>query len=396
MRTTVQVNTVMDCLQKYLENKQNEFTDAQSFDFIPTKVTSLKSPEAIQIDCSIVEEVSKSIPISRENKNEDHAQENNGRGLQQALENNQNEFLYLHSHFSEIPYLSSASKSEGKILDTRKSSSSTSPTENKLPDALDLNSKKKIEVFDFSLESYDTDLMHGKDDFDLVFKEASKLKVNHDKSINEFKTTTSYTYASQSEIGHNIQSSYPKLILPQQSSNAFENIVSCLTVLNSLDICWQRFVIIHFEQYSPSILINALKLYFESVKLPLSYTPNVQDFLSKKNNCCLVTNFCHVRGMEFENVIVMVDPEEYFLKHYLPEAIARCTNNLSLIMLQDKNTRKKEETVKDAVGSLQQQEPSVFEEWITEICSKCKRESKYYCSKSIISIFKVLKVLKYF
>ena len=86
--------------------------------------------------------------------------------------------------------------------------------------------------------------------------------------------------------------------------------------------------------------------------------------------------------MEFENVIVMVDPEEYFLKHYLPEAIARCTNNLSLIMLQDKNMRKKEETVKDAVGSLQQQEPSVFEEWITEICNKCKKESKYYCSKS--------------
>ena len=136
--------------------------------------------------------------------------------------------------------------------------------------------------------------MHGKDDFDLVFKEASKLKVNHDKSINEFKTTTSYTYASQSEIGHNIQSSYPKLILPQQSSNAFENIVSCLAVLNSLGICWQRFVIIHFEQYPPSILINALKFYFESVKLPLSYTPNVQDFLSKKNNCCLVTNFRHV------------------------------------------------------------------------------------------------------
>ena len=377
MRTTVQVNTVMDCLQKYLENKQNEFTDAQSFDFTPTKVTSLKSPEAIQIDCSIVEEVSKSIPISRENKNEDHAQGNNGRGLQQALENNQNEFLYLHSHFSEIPYLSSASKSEGKILDTRKSSLSTSPTENKLPDALDLNSKKKFEVFDFSLESYDTDLMHGKDDFDLVFKEASKLKVNHGKGINEFKTTTSYTYVSQSEIGHNIQSSYPKLILPQQSSNAFENIVSCLAVLNSLGICWQRFVIIHFEQYPPSILINALKLYFESVKLPLTYTPNVQDFLSKKNNCCLVTNFRHVRGMEFENVIVMVDPEEYFLKHYLPEAIARCTNNLSLIMLQDKNMRKKEETVKDAVRSLQQQKPSVFEEWITEICNKCKKESKY-------------------
>ena len=382
MRTSMQVNTIMDCLQKYLGNKQNEFTDAQSFDFTPTEVTSLKSPESIQIDYSIVEEVSKSLYVSRENENEDQAQGNNGTGLQQDLENNQNEFLYLHSHFSEVPYLSSASKSDGEILDTLKSSLNTSLTGNKLPNALNLNSEKKVEVFDFSPESYDTDLMHGKDDFDLVFKEASKLKVNHDKYINEFKTTTSYTYVSQAEIGHNIKSSNPKLILPQQSSNAFENIVSCSAVLNSLDIWRRRFVIIHFEQCPPSVLVDALKLSFESVNLPLSCTLNVQDFLSKKNNCCLVTNFRHVRGMEFENVIVMVDPEEYFLKHYLPEAIARCTNNLSLIMLQDKNTRKKEETVKDAVGSLQQQEPSVFEEWITLICNKCQKGSKYYCSKS--------------
>ena len=382
MRTSMQVNTIMDCLQKYLGNKQNEFTDVQSFDFTPTEVTSLKSPESIQIDYSIVEEVSKSLYVSRENKNEDQAQGNNGTGLQQDLENNHNEFLYLHSHFSEVPYLSSASNSDGEILDTLKSSLNTSLTGNKLPNALNLNSEKKVEVFDFSPESYDTDLMHGKDDFDLVFKEASKLKVNHDKYINEFKTTTSYTYVSQAEIGHNIKSSNPKLILPQQSSNAFENIVSCSAVLNSLDIWRRRFVIIHFEQCPPSVLVDALKLSFESVNLPLSCTLNVQDFLSKKNNCCLVTNFRHVRGMEFENVIVMVDPEEYFLKHYLPEAIARCTSNLSLIMLQDKNTRKKEETVKDAVGSLQQQEPSVFEEWITLICNKCQKGSKYYCSKS--------------
>ena len=258
----------------------------------------------------------------------------------------------------------------------------TSPTENEPPDAFDFNAKKRVEVLDFSLESNDTDLMHGKDDFDLVFKEASKLKVNHDKGINEFKTTISYTYVSQSEIGHNIESSNPKLILTQQSSNAFENIVSCSAVLNSLDIWRRRFVIIHFEQYAPSILIDALKVSFESVNLPLSYTFTVQDFLSKKNNCSLVTNFRHVRGMEFENVIVMADPQEYFLKHYLPEAIARCTNNLSLIMLQDKNVAKKEETVKDAVESLQQQEPLVFEEWITEICEKCKKGNKYYCFKS--------------
>ena len=378
MRTTVQVNTVMDLLQKYLEKKQNEFIDSQSFDFTPKEGTSFESPEAIQFDYSIVEEVSKSLAISTEIKNEDQVQGNNGTGFQQVSENNQNEFLYSHSDFSEIHYVSSAAKSDGEIVDTRKSSLNTSPTENKAPEAFDFSSKKRVEVLDSSPKSNDTDLMHGKDDFDLVFKEVSKLTVNHDKGINEFKTTTSYTYVSQSEIGHNIESSIPKLIFPQQCSNAFENIVSYSAVLNSLKICERRFVIIHFEQHPPSILIDALKLSFISEKLQLSYAVTVQDFLTKKNKFPLVTNFRHVRGMEFENVIVMVDPEEYFLKHYLPEAIARCTNNLSLIMLQDKNVGNKEETVKDAVESLKQEEPSVFEEWITEICEKSKKGSKYY------------------
>ena len=43
--------------------------------------------------------------------------------------------------------------------------------------------------------------MHGGDDLDLAFKEASKLEVNDDMATNEFKTTTSYTYMCQSEIG---------------------------------------------------------------------------------------------------------------------------------------------------------------------------------------------------
>ena len=47
-------------------------------------------------------------------------------------------------------------------------------------------------------------------------------------------------------------------------------------------------------------------------------------------------------------------------------------------MLQDKNVGNKGETVKDAVESLKQEEPSVFEEWITEICEKSKKGSKYY------------------
>ena len=104
--------------------------------------------------------------------------------------------------------------------------------------------------------------------------------------------------------------------------------------------------------------------------------------MSKKNNCTLVTNFRHVRGMEFKNVVVIVDPEEYFLKHYLPEAIARCTSNLSLLMLEEKNVKEKKETLKEIVKLLHQQKPSVVETWITRRCEECRTRSKSYCLKN--------------
>ena len=219
------------------------------------------------------------------------------------------------------------------------------------------------------------------DDLDLAFKEAAKFQINHEESTSEFKTTTNYTYVGHSEAGHKIESLKPKIFLPHHSGNAFENIASYSAVLNSLDICRRRFVIIHFEQSPPSILMKALNVTFKSMDSTFQVSLNVQDFLSKENNHLLLTNFRNVRGMEFENVIVVVNLEEYFLTHYLPEAIARCTSNLSLIMLQDKSISKKEETVKEIVGLLQQQEPAVVEIWITRKCEKCTKRSRYYCSK---------------
>ena len=51
-------------------------------------------------------------------------------------------------------------------------------------------------------------------------------------------------------------------------------------------------------------------------------------------------------------------------------------------MLEDRNMRPKEETVKGFVELLAQQNPSVVEKWTTEKCKKCKRRSNYYCYKN--------------
>ena len=116
--------------------------------------------------------------------------------------------------------------------------------------------------------------------------------------------------------------------------------------------------------------------------LSLPVLDNVEKFISSRDHPTLITNFQYVRGMEFENVIVVVEPDEYYLKHYIPEAITRCTTNLYLMLLEDKNKRKKEETVKGIVEQLQQYDPPVIEKLIIEKCKECDKDSNFYCYDS--------------
>ena len=46
--------------------------------------------------------------------------------------------------------------------------------------------------------------------------------------------------------------------------------------------------------------------------------------------------------MEFDDVVIMVSQSEHFLQHYLPEAISRCTFDLTLVLLPKENENTKE------------------------------------------------------
>ena len=369
MRTTVQINTVMKLLQNYLQKKQNEFIHFQSqVSGTLTGMANLNARNDFPAKYSQARENSENLFTIAKSENEIQVQGNDRmRPQQEAMENNQNQLVDFQSVPDKIPTLSNISKSHSEAANRQKSYQY--PTEDKRREALDFKSEMDSGILD-------------RDDLDLAFKEASKLEVNQDKATDELKTTTRYTYISQSETGHNIESLTPKLILLDPSGSSFENIVSYSAVLIALGICERRLVIIHFEWSPPSILMKALNVTLKLVNTRLSVTLKVEDFMSKKNNCTLVTNFRHVRGMEFKNVVVIVDPEEYFLKHYLPEAIARCTSNLSLLMLEEKNVKEKKETLKEIVELLHQQKPSVVETWITRRCEECRTRSKFYCLKN--------------
>ena len=360
MRTTVQINTIVELVQKSLENKQNTFIHHQSGNkpiFIPPISTILNSQEPSQNLFTLPENESpENLDFSLRNNHEDQAQNKKTEPLSDKDSgSSQKNLADSHENMSELdgenttnldtPNLSSPGKTPGK--------------------SLNLSTKRSKVAF-----------IHGIYDLDQAFKEAGKFEGGHNENGTTLKTISSYKFISESYIGHRIVASNPKVIVPGVFDSEFENILSHSAVLNSLGIGRQKVVITHFEQSTPSIFKKALSI------LSVPFLCNVQQFVRDKKSKTLITNFQYVRGMEFENVVIVLDPEEYFLKQYLPEAITRCTNNLAMIMLEDKKLKGKEDTVKGVVELLEQKEPPVVEKWITRKCKKCGKHSSYYCQKN--------------
>ena len=351
MRTTVENNTVMKVMQKYLENKHNEFTHI-------TKSDASSSSRNIKQHSPIKEKPGKALDLTGKDKVLNNA---TGTRLRENADHKQTNFLRSQGHVKHTPNSSDLTRSnekKGTIPDV-----TVAETKNN-GDALDSEGGKNNEISN----------MDGIDDLDQAFKQAAEIKVTHEKVAGGSKTISRYKFICESEIGHQIKSSNPKLIIPHHSDSDFESAVTYLAVLDLLDVARKRTAIIHFEPDTPPAWIKALKHFSRS------YTDDVKDYMTKNDISILVTNFRFVRGMEFENVCVMVDADEYYLKHFVPEAIGRCTRNLSLLLLGRTSSNSKEGTVQEIVDLLEQQEPLVVEKWITERC-KCNRRNKFYCRK---------------
>ena len=337
MRNTVQINAIVKILQNYLKDKKNEFIHQPrvSPTTSPTEKTSQDKQKMYMKPKNYQPRA-----WQANNPSEITSQEKPKLHKQRKLFW-KNSFLLKKGNVKAIG--SSIKKKLTRPLDAEQAVKSTA-----------------------NLIDNDLDQPHKLlDDVEAIF----------DETVDDLKITSSYAYC-ESEIGHQIKSQKPKLIFPHQFESFFENVISYAAVLDSLKIQKRKTVIIHFEQSPPTMLTIALK------NLSLPVLDNVEKFISSKDHPTLITNFQYVRGMEFENVIVVVEPDEYYLKHYIPEAITRCTTNLYLMLLEDKNKKKKEETVKGIVEQLQQYDPPVIEKLIIEKCKECDKDSNFYCYDS--------------
>ena len=147
--------------------------------------------------------------------------------------------------------------------------------------------------------------------------------------------------------------------------------------------------VIHFESRTPHWLTCILesRIIFQSLNL----TDDVEMFLNNHDqNLVLLKNYSSVKGLEFSHVLLVLDANEYHLKQFIPEAMARCQNNLSILINPSQVDDHDEGTVTELLKYWErinlEEENKIRNILQLQVCSKirCSKRSdqiKEYCEQ---------------
>ena len=180
------------------------------------------------------------------------------------------------------------------------------------------------------------------------------------------KILTKYSFNFDSKIGHNISGPLPHLITLYSSQNQCEQVALIAVILDEILklASKRRMVILHFEPNDQLWLQDLIQLSHFAPAVKVTF--DVEEFLMNSNsNLVLVTNYNHVNGLEFPNVLLLLDANEYHLKQFIPGAITRSTENLSLIMRPSQKKNDENETISDLV-----------DHWVKENHLECSKMEK--------------------
>ena len=186
------------------------------------------------------------------------------------------------------------------------------------------------------------------------------------------KLLTKYRDTCDSEIGHDIHGPKPLLIKLRKSSDLCEDIVLiAFLLLEIIGIKSKRIAIIHFDKHE----LLWFQLLFEVTNhfSRVTVTSDVEKFIKDLDNVVLVTSYNCVRGLEFFEVLLILDADEYHLKQFIPEVMARCMNKLQILVLTTLKENSKSDTVRDLVDYwhvFQKIEKPVLEILSLRFCSR--------------------------
>ena len=347
MRTTVQINILVEITQKYLDEQSNHYVRKEQH--YEGSFNPLKIKERFQIMFSQLAEKLSSMLISSSSKFSSNS----------STSTPKFQFKEVDHNFILIDYNSLYENASSKPLSVA-SDDSLNPATSSRP-----SQSQKIIDFDELLRLMPTENIVDKRNYQ--------------------ETVTKYRYTCDSQIGHNISGSLPQLIKLEESTDVYEQIALIASVLDEIIKPTERrkTVVIHFEHSDPPFWLKSLFQHSSSLTL----TTDVKKFSTDTSgNLVLVKNMNFVKGLEFSNVLLALDSNEHHLRQFIPEAITRCSNNLSILIRPSPERYLTSKTVADVVDEWERNNLNNSILTVLKIgfclnlsCNKIKNHRKTYC-----------------
>ena len=357
MRTTVEINTLAEITQEYLDNQSNEYVRQQKY---------------IEIEESRLERTFSKLPQNSNSK------------LRSSLsivssDPSKNARCSEPFQFQEVTN-DSLNKAKSREMNANSSFQSTIPKSSSSASITDDLSNPATSNLSFQSQS------QLGIDYHQLHKIIPPAPTTFADQGYYQKTVTKYRYTCDSQIGHGIKSSLPQLVKLEFSADRNEQVALIASVLDKIikPAETEGTAVIHFELGDPPLWLKNL---FQTTDLipSLAMTIEPEQFLTdKRKNLVLVKNLDCLRGLEFSDVVLILDSNEHHLRQFIPEAIARCRSNLSILIIPSRN--RQSDTVADLVDEWErnnQDEPvvSILKTGFCckDSCNNRRNHRKPYC-----------------
>ena len=266
------------------------------------------------------------------------------------------------------------------------------PSELRLPAKPETAINKTISYADINSNKIGQNLDQGMD-LDLAFEKVTSIR---NSNTGKNKIISKFEFFCEPRQGVDINGLKPILVEFSASIYATSDmaVLSLGLVLRDIISKNKTTVLLYMTDEQPGILRRAIQLFPILINESFVYTENIREFLqknkeSKISKMIFSSNFHGVNGMEFDHVVIVVRQSEYYLKHYLPLAISRCTYDLTFVLLSNEKSdnenyfpgRNREdenkETATDMIGELKSK--SLVKEIIVAECKTCNIKGSCYC-----------------
>ena len=212
-------------------------------------------------------------------------------------------------------------------------------------------------------------------DLDQAFQRSATLKKS---KAPKSKIVSKFGFLCEPRQGVEIEGLKPNVIELSEDIDLTSDVaaISLALVLKRSTGNNKTTTFLHTADEQPTKLRRTIQLLMK-LDETFSYTEDTEGDLqdNKKSRMIFASNLWSVNGMEFHHVVIVVSQSEYFLQHYLPQAISRCTFDLTLVLLPKEKEDGKERPLQKIWNFFSATKNEKTKETVVNMIQQLKRES---------------------